>query len=126
MYTIIMVLNFYIIFLTNLTSSNEKTQNYKVVDLVESYNFHIKIIYIRRRIEELWFFRNFSLVTPVPVARQDSTVTPTGVARQAFPRRKRRRMFRILPRQRMWRDYVIWSRQRGWRDQKGYTVQIIF
>ena len=28
-------------------TSNEKTQNYKVVDLVESYNFHIKIIFIR-------------------------------------------------------------------------------
>ena len=31
----------------------KKTQNYKVVDLVEIYNFHIKIIFIRRRIEEL-------------------------------------------------------------------------
>ena len=71
-------------------------------------------------------FRNFSLVTPVSVTRQDSPVTPMGVARQAFPRRKRRRMIRILPRQCMWRDYVIWSRQRDWRDQKGYTVQIIF
>ena len=28
-------------------TSNEKTQNYKVVDLIESYNFYIKIIYIR-------------------------------------------------------------------------------
>ena len=40
-------------FFGQLTSSNEKTQNYKVVDLVEGYNFHIKIIFIRCRIEEL-------------------------------------------------------------------------
>ena len=40
------VLKFYIIFLSILTSSNEKTQNYKVVDLIESYNFSIKNIFI--------------------------------------------------------------------------------
>ena len=40
-------------FLGNLTLSNEKTQNYKVVDLVEGYNFHIKIIFIQCCIEEL-------------------------------------------------------------------------
>ena len=34
---------FYIIFLNILTSSNEKTQNYKVVDLIENYNFHAKV-----------------------------------------------------------------------------------
>jgi len=46
-YAIIMVLKFYIICLSILTSSNEKkTQNLKVVDLVEVYNFHIKIIFI--------------------------------------------------------------------------------
>ena len=28
-------------------TSNEKTQNYKVVDLVESYNFHIEIIFVQ-------------------------------------------------------------------------------
>ena len=39
-------LKFYIIFLSILTSSNEKTQNYKVVDLIESYNFGIKNIFI--------------------------------------------------------------------------------
>jgi hypothetical protein len=33
-------------FLSILTSSNEKTQNYKVVDLIESYNFGIKSIFI--------------------------------------------------------------------------------
>ena len=37
---------FYIIFLSILTSSNKKTQNYKVVDLIESYNFGIKSIFI--------------------------------------------------------------------------------
>ena len=40
-------------FLSTLTSSNEKIQNNKVVDLIEGYNFHIKIIFIRCRIEEL-------------------------------------------------------------------------
>jgi len=33
-------------FLSILTSSNEKTQNYKVVDLIKSYNFGIKSIFI--------------------------------------------------------------------------------
>ena len=33
-------------FLSILTSLNEKTQNYKVVDLIESYNFGIKSIFI--------------------------------------------------------------------------------
>ena len=28
-------------------TSNEKTQNYKVVNLVESYNFHIEIIFVQ-------------------------------------------------------------------------------
>jgi hypothetical protein len=40
-------------FLSTIMSSNEKTQNYKVVDLIESYNFHINFIFIRRRIKEL-------------------------------------------------------------------------
>ena len=35
--------------------SNEKTQNYKAVDLVESYNFYIKIIFIRVRIKRYDF-----------------------------------------------------------------------
>ena len=38
--------NFILFFLSILTSSNEKTQNYKVVDLIESYNFGIKSIFI--------------------------------------------------------------------------------
>ena len=40
-------------FLSILTSSNEKIQQYKVVDLIEGYNFHINFIFIRRRIKEL-------------------------------------------------------------------------
>ena len=36
-------------------SSNEKAQNYKVVDLVERYNFHIKIIFIRVRMKRYDF-----------------------------------------------------------------------
>ena len=38
-----MVLKFYIIFSSILLSSNEKTQNYKVLDLIEVYNLHIKL-----------------------------------------------------------------------------------
>jgi len=37
-------------------TSNEKIQNYKVVDLVESYNFCIKIISIRVCMKKIWFF----------------------------------------------------------------------
>ena len=33
-------------------TSNEKTQNYKVVDLVESYNFHIEIISVQIRMNK--------------------------------------------------------------------------
>jgi hypothetical protein len=46
LYTIIMVLKFYIIILSILTTSNVKTKNYKVVDLIQSYNFHVKCIFI--------------------------------------------------------------------------------
>ena len=41
-------------------TSNEKTQNYKVVDLVESYNFHIKNIFIRVPMKKY----NFSKIRP--------------------------------------------------------------
>jgi hypothetical protein len=33
-------------FFVHLTISNVKTQNYKVVDLIESYKFHVKSIFI--------------------------------------------------------------------------------
>ena len=58
-----MMLKFYIIFLSILLSSDEKTQNDKVVDLIEVYNLHIKIIFIRHRIEGFSIFLNLSLVT---------------------------------------------------------------
>ena len=41
-------------------TSNEKTQNYKVVDLVEGYNFRIKIISIRVRMKRY----DFSKIRP--------------------------------------------------------------
>jgi len=41
-----MLLKLYIIFSNILTTSNVKTQNYKVVDLIESYNFDVKSIFI--------------------------------------------------------------------------------
>jgi len=36
-------------------SSDEKVVNYKVVDLVELYNFGIELIYIRSHLEVLKF-----------------------------------------------------------------------
>ena len=36
--------------------SNQKSFNYKVVDLVEYYNFDIKFVFIRRHIRKLWSF----------------------------------------------------------------------
>jgi hypothetical protein len=36
--------------------SNGKTLNYKVVDIVESYNFHIKFISIRVQTKKLQIF----------------------------------------------------------------------
>jgi hypothetical protein len=41
-----MLLKLYIIFLSILTTSNVKTQNYKVVDLIDNYNFDIRYIFI--------------------------------------------------------------------------------
>jgi hypothetical protein len=35
---------------------NEKTLNYKIVDLVESYNFHINFTSIRVHVKKLQFF----------------------------------------------------------------------
>jgi len=46
LYAINMLLKLYIIFLNILMISNEKTQNYKFVDPIESYNFHINNISI--------------------------------------------------------------------------------
>jgi hypothetical protein len=54
---VIMFLKLYINFLSILMSLNEKTQNYKVVDLLESYNFDINFIFIRQHMKELWFFK---------------------------------------------------------------------
>ena len=45
-------------------TSNEKIQNYKVVDLVESYNFRIKIISIQIRMKKDIIFLKSDLVTP--------------------------------------------------------------
>jgi hypothetical protein len=35
-----------------------KNLNYKIVDLVEGYNFHIKIIFIRVQTKKLQIFEN--------------------------------------------------------------------
>jgi len=49
-------------------TSNEETQNYKVVDLIESYNFRIKIISIRVRMKKDIIFLKLDLVAPVGLA----------------------------------------------------------
>jgi hypothetical protein len=41
-----MLLKFYIIFWCILTILNAKTQNYKVVDSIEGYNFYVESIFI--------------------------------------------------------------------------------
>jgi hypothetical protein len=41
-----MLLKFYIILWCILTISNAKNQNYKVVDSIEGYNFHVESIFI--------------------------------------------------------------------------------
>ena len=56
LYAINIQLKLCLIFLSILTTSNEKPQNEKVVDLVESYNFHIKIIFIQDRMKKIQFF----------------------------------------------------------------------
>jgi hypothetical protein len=38
-------------------TSNGKTLNYKIVDLVESYNFHIKFTFIRVQTKNYKFFK---------------------------------------------------------------------
>jgi hypothetical protein len=38
-------------------TSNEKTMNHKVVDLIESYNFHIKLTFIRVQIKIYKFLK---------------------------------------------------------------------
>jgi hypothetical protein len=46
----------YIDYLTMKMTSNGKTLSYKVVDLVESYNFHLKFISIRVQTQKLQIF----------------------------------------------------------------------
>ena len=41
---------------------NEKSLNYKAVDLVEVYNFRINFITIRIHMNLLYFFENFATV----------------------------------------------------------------
>jgi hypothetical protein len=48
----------YIDYLTMKMTSNGKILNYKVVDLVESYNFHIRFTSIRVDAKKLQFFLN--------------------------------------------------------------------
>jgi hypothetical protein len=45
-------------------TSNEKSLNYKVVYLVEIYNFYINFILIRVYIKKLWFFEEKLSLSP--------------------------------------------------------------
>jgi hypothetical protein len=58
---------------------NRKILNYKVVDLVESYNFHIKLL--PSELKELQIFENRLDPTTRP-RRYSSTLVPTAVARR--------------------------------------------
>jgi hypothetical protein len=49
---------YYIDYLSHKMTSNKKKLNYKVTDLVESYNFHIKCVFIWVHTEKLWCFEN--------------------------------------------------------------------
>lgn len=111
---------------------NEKTKNYKVVDLVERYNFHIKSIFIRIRMKKLWFFKIRSChATPGVVARvcchagrSGVTSFPHGLcAGRSLPRSP---TWHTLLRHCMWRDRVFLSRHADWRDQKGQICKYLF
>jgi hypothetical protein len=62
-------------------TSNGKILNYKIVDLVERYNFHIKFIFIRVQTKNYKFLKTDC--TPTAVAHDGSRATvpraPTAV-----------------------------------------------
>jgi hypothetical protein len=60
---------------------NGKTLNYKVVDLVESYNFHIKFTSIRVQTKKLFFLKTDW--TPTAVAHNGSRCYSTARAPNA-------------------------------------------
>jgi hypothetical protein len=62
-------------------TSNEKSLNYKVIDLVRSYNFHINFISIRAHTKKLQFFENELNPTTIPhdVCRRCSTRVVYGM-----------------------------------------------
>lgn len=45
--------------------SNEKTLNYKNIDLIEIYNFHIKFIMIRLNMKELRIYLSYFSGSPI-------------------------------------------------------------
>ena len=59
LYAIKRCLNFILFFLSMLMISNAKIQNYKFVDPIEGYNFHIESISIWHRIRKILFFRRY-------------------------------------------------------------------
>jgi hypothetical protein len=62
-------------------TSNGKTLNYKVVDLIESYNFHIKFTSIRVQTKNYKFLKTKR--TPTAVGHVGSRCYSTGRVRNA-------------------------------------------
>ena len=102
--------------------SNEKIQNYKIVDLVESYNFRIKIISIRVRMKKIWFFLKSDLVTLAGCLSRrwewcDKVDTWNMNWQTPSERSEACQRGTSLSRQCMWRDSVFLSRHADQRDQ---------
>jgi hypothetical protein len=73
-------------------TSSEKSLNYKVVDLVESYKFRIKFIFIRVYTKKLHFFENRLTLTAMDhggcrsIGRGGlSIVAPATLAHDSLP-----------------------------------------
>jgi hypothetical protein len=70
----------------------EKTLNYKIIDLVESYNIHIKFIFIRVQTKKnINFWKQTRPLPPWPTTVEVATVphvylTPWGTAVGPFRR----------------------------------------
>jgi hypothetical protein len=69
-------------------TSNGKTLNYKVVDLVESYNFHIKFTFIRAQTKKYKYLKTDwtpTVVTHSGSSRYSTVRVPTAVGAAAGP-----------------------------------------
>jgi hypothetical protein len=60
-------------------TSNEKSSNYKVVDIIESYNFRINFISIQVYIKKLCFFKKEIVPIATGNGGRNRYSTPRGV-----------------------------------------------